>query len=647
MGAFSLIVVINLLNRMGQNVRTKIDIVYSKNLDSSILQVFQFPFVAARNLDSAHMSVRSKQKHSRYEFDIFLETENPNYSKNRASSFTHALSDQNIERSMRRTRYMSKKINDRNQFCVGVFTGGKLHLTPVSGVMQLIPGYDHIDSIDKARRKKEKEASAGQKLDESSSQDESTDKNSARKAQAITVRFGKNESEESKAKRKQTYPYLKEMWDADPWQPLTFLNFNPRNYLESMLPQDDKTDKRKSDSQPYAPSSELNVESLKTMPLLNKIVAILKNANIVKYSQLITLLGNRVEKENVVSCLKKAAVLVRGCWVINSETLYPEKSVSSACGISAELMRRGRDYILWRMNRHGFVMRKEMCSHTKLPGEEVRGILESISQLNSETGWEFLYPIDTYFLESNRAIRDEYTQFWYRAGKDLCTDLGLNFKHDFSPKRADRTRNISTDSSGAGSPSPASEKRRRRRNSSRTSPSAQDEIKSLVHNLTSSDSYRRTHSSPSESSATYERFLSDPEIKAMQNRMEDFLLVKVSDFRPIISRITGKNMLTTDYSKAARDMDFFEVPIKCGASKSEIIMAYCVRPTEFSDDKRLLLARCAAFFSSKGYITKQSVPKLIENINVDKSTVEKVLKQLCWLKDKQWMPRFLGVDGID
>ena len=38
----------------------------------------------------------------------------------------------------------------------------------------------------------------------------------------------------------------------------------------------------------------------------------------------------------------------------------------------------------------------------QLPGEEVRGILEAISQLNSDTGWEFLYPVDTYFLESNR-----------------------------------------------------------------------------------------------------------------------------------------------------------------------------------------------------------------------------------------------------
>ena len=110
----------------------------------------------------------------------------------------------------------------------------------------------------------------------------------------------------------------------------------------------------------------LNVEDLKNMSILNKIIAILRNAFVVKYSQLITLLGNRAEKDNVVSCLKRVAVLVRGCWVINSEILYPEKSVSSACGISADLMRRGRDYILWRIEKHGFVMRKEMCSHTKV-----------------------------------------------------------------------------------------------------------------------------------------------------------------------------------------------------------------------------------------------------------------------------------------
>ena len=104
----------------------------------------------------------------------------------------------------------------------------------MSGVIQLVPSYDHIDAIDKARRKKEKEAATGQKQDESSSQDESTDK-PARKAQAITVKFGKNESLESKAKRKQTYPYLKEIRDEEPWLPLTFLNFTSAGDIITQL----------------------------------------------------------------------------------------------------------------------------------------------------------------------------------------------------------------------------------------------------------------------------------------------------------------------------------------------------------------------------------------------------------------------------
>ena len=99
-----------------------------------------------------------------------------------------------------------------------------------------------------------------------------------------------------------------------------------------------------------------------------------------------------------------------------------------------------------------------------------------------------------------------------------------------------------------------------------------------------------------------------------------------------------------EFGKAARDLDFFEVPVKIEATKSSILLAYCARPPEFSDDERLLLRRCADMLTSKGCITKQSVPKLIQNINVDKTTVEKVLKQLCLLKDKKWVPRFLGVD---
>ena len=142
--------------------------------------------------------------------------------------------------------------------------------------------------------------------------------------------------------------------------------FSRTDYLKCLLPRLDDSLQQSKRKEPYAPSSELNVEGLRNMSLVSKITAILSSASVVKYSQLITLLGNKAEKDSIISCLKQLAVLVRGCWVLSSEKLYPDNSVSSACGVSAPLMRRGRDYILWKMNRCGYVMRKEMCSHTKV-----------------------------------------------------------------------------------------------------------------------------------------------------------------------------------------------------------------------------------------------------------------------------------------
>ena len=60
-----------------------------------------------------------------------------------------------------------------------------------------------MDELDKLRRKKAAAAASQKVAEEScSSQDESAEKTQAKKALAITVKFGKNESEEAKAQKK-------------------------------------------------------------------------------------------------------------------------------------------------------------------------------------------------------------------------------------------------------------------------------------------------------------------------------------------------------------------------------------------------------------------------------------------------------------
>lgn len=48
----------------------------------------------------------------------------------------------------------------------------------------------------------------------------------------------------------------------------------------------------------------------------------------------------------ILTDLRKIALLVRGHWIIKSEELYPDNTISSHFGLSYEVMRFLRDYIV-------------------------------------------------------------------------------------------------------------------------------------------------------------------------------------------------------------------------------------------------------------------------------------------------------------
>lgn len=48
----------------------------------------------------------------------------------------------------------------------------------------------------------------------------------------------------------------------------------------------------------------------------------------------------------ILTHLRKIAVMVRGNWTISSEELYPDKTISSHYGLSFEVMRSLRDYVV-------------------------------------------------------------------------------------------------------------------------------------------------------------------------------------------------------------------------------------------------------------------------------------------------------------
>lgn len=49
---------------------------------------------------------------------------------------------------------------------------------------------------------------------------------------------------------------------------------------------------------------------------------------------------------SILSHLQQLAILVRGNWVIKSEELYPDKTISFHFGLTFEVMRFLRDYVV-------------------------------------------------------------------------------------------------------------------------------------------------------------------------------------------------------------------------------------------------------------------------------------------------------------
>ena len=69
-------------------------------------------------------------------------------------------------------------------------------------------------------------------------------------------------------------------------------------------------------------------------------------AKLLQFSQLATLLEMNADTASLLRIVQQVAVLVQGNWVVRSDVLYPKDTSSNVSGVPAELMCRGRDYIV-------------------------------------------------------------------------------------------------------------------------------------------------------------------------------------------------------------------------------------------------------------------------------------------------------------
>ncbi|KAK2564331.1 DNA-directed RNA polymerase III subunit RPC5 [Acropora cervicornis] len=266
-----------------------------------------------------------------------------------------------VDRMDKQVLTSSLATEDASCYTVGLLRNGELHLTPLHGALQLRPSFEYLN-------KGEANAQLNASLtEEGDSQDEEDE------AKAITVKFARPETEKAKAQRLSSFKYLEQKKAEEPWTNVQFFNLQDRaaeteldslfcREMELYSPEFQVDASRK----PDLPNNVLSMTQLKTKDLPDQVKALLINAKVINFSQLCRLLSPATKEATVLKCVQQYAVLVQGCWVVKSELLYPEGSISPNSGIAADILCRGRDYLMWRFNQSRVVVRKDIKSVTKV-----------------------------------------------------------------------------------------------------------------------------------------------------------------------------------------------------------------------------------------------------------------------------------------
>uniref|UniRef100_A0A336KN23 CSON011946 protein n=1 Tax=Culicoides sonorensis TaxID=179676 RepID=A0A336KN23_CULSO len=173
----------------------------------------------------------------------------------------------------------------------------------------------------------------------------------------------------------------------------------------------------------------------KSLPLADQIKTILLNAKVVPFS----LIQSRVTETNtdkLLRVLQTVGTLLRGNWVLQSELLYPESSVSSINGVPGQLMTRAREYVLYKFSHQTQINRAEIQQRTQLPAEEAKEVIASVGKLTGKV-WELLKPIDRDFEKKYPELVQRQQLYW-NAKAEGFYEMEMNKESKRVRKRSHR-----------------------------------------------------------------------------------------------------------------------------------------------------------------------------------------------------------------
>ncbi|XP_076616908.1 DNA-directed RNA polymerase III subunit RPC5 [Chaetodon auriga] len=435
----------------------EIDVYLAKSLADK-LYLFQYPVRPSTMTydDVNHLAAKIKPKQQRVELEMAINTKSPNYCCSKGEQIALNVDGTTCDETNTYSAKMMDKqtfssiqaTTNTSRYAAAVFRKGELHVTPLTGILQMRPSFSYLDKADNKTREREAANEGGD-----SSQDEAEED-----AKAITVRFARPESEQARQRRIQSYEFLQKKQAEEPWINLHYhsvrdgrsdherqylfcqsmdasenseLVKTPKEYLSMLMPPlaEEKVVK------PVGPSNVLSMAQLRTLPLGDQVKTLMKNVKVMPFANLMGLLASGTDSTAVLRCIQQVALLVQGNWVVKSDVLYPKNTCSPHSGVPAEVLCRGRDFVMWRFTLERSVMRKEVTSIIKLPPEDVKEFLEHVAAPRVNRGWEFLLPTDADFIKKHPDVAHRQHMLWLGIQSKL--EKVFNFsKEDFMPKNS-------------------------------------------------------------------------------------------------------------------------------------------------------------------------------------------------------------------
>ncbi|XP_077357964.1 DNA-directed RNA polymerase III subunit RPC5-like [Festucalex cinctus] len=435
----------------------EIDVYLAKSLAEK-LYLLQYPVrPSTMTYDNINLlAAKIKPKQQRVELQMAMDTTSPNYCRSKGEQIALNVDGTGYEEN---NTYSVKMMDNQSfssiqattntaRYAAAIFRKGELHVTPLTGILQMRPSFTYLDKADNKTREREAANEGGD-----SSQDEGEEE-----AKAISVRFARPESEQARQRRIQSYEFLQKKQAEEPWIHLQHHNVKdgrseherqylfcqnvdvsdnselvktPKEYLTMLMPPlaEEKFVK------PIGPSNVLSMAQLRTLPLGEQIKTLMRNVKVIQFASLMGLLASGTDSTAVLRCIQQVALLVQGNWVVKSDVLYPKNTCSPHSGVPADVLCRGRDFVMWRFTLERSLMRKEVAAVIKLPPEDVKDFLEQVAVPRVNRGWEFLLPADADFVKKHADVAHRQHMLWMGIQNKL--EKVFNFsKDDFMPKNS-------------------------------------------------------------------------------------------------------------------------------------------------------------------------------------------------------------------